>query len=322
MSTVCRVCGNAAGNVGYHPREMLFGTRERFDYFQCKACGCLQIEEIPDDLGRYYPTSYFSFRDYRKMASSRLRRWMETFRIGRYLDNAGRSGSWLNRLIKPPTYVEWVKQAGISRNDPVLDIGCGSGKLLVRMGLAGFTDCTGVDPFISQDIVYGPHVRVLKRELEDFATEQPRRFGLVMLHHAYEHMRDPHAVMDTLTRLARPGGCIFIRIPVVDSQAWETYGEDWINLDAPRHLYLHTQASMDLLARAHGLTVEKVIYDSTASQYLGSELYRRDIPGNASKQARKAMLTARQRRKYGRLAEELNRLGRGDMAGFYLRHRG
>ncbi len=54
----CRICGT----VGNHPifvgREMMFGTQEAFEYFQCKSCDCLQITHIPKTLGAYYPSNY------------------------------------------------------------------------------------------------------------------------------------------------------------------------------------------------------------------------------------------------------------------------
>jgi len=36
-----------------------------------------------------------------------------------------------------------------------------------------------------------------------------------------------------------PGGWCVIRIPTVSSFAWEHYREQWVQLDAPRHFFLH-----------------------------------------------------------------------------------
>ena len=54
-------------------------------------------------------------------------------------------------------------------------------------------------------------------------------------------------------------------------EAFERYREHWPDPDAPRHLYLHTRASMRRLAERH------VESDSTPARFIGSELYRRDI---------------------------------------------
>lgn len=31
---------------------------DEFDYFECSNCGCLQIKEIPENIGKYYPDNY------------------------------------------------------------------------------------------------------------------------------------------------------------------------------------------------------------------------------------------------------------------------
>src|SRR4051812_19942848 len=57
----CSVCGNAYGNSVHTTREMMFGTRERFDYLECADCGSLELLNVPNDLSPYYPPNYYSF---------------------------------------------------------------------------------------------------------------------------------------------------------------------------------------------------------------------------------------------------------------------
>ncbi|MGH2855114.1 MAG: hypothetical protein ACRDLF_13090, partial [Solirubrobacteraceae bacterium] len=56
----CAICANAAGNRVFGAREMMFGLRERFEYLECGECGCLQLLDVPEDLARFYPESYYS----------------------------------------------------------------------------------------------------------------------------------------------------------------------------------------------------------------------------------------------------------------------
>ncbi|MDO8971391.1 MAG: hypothetical protein Q7U74_11930, partial [Saprospiraceae bacterium] len=56
----CRICNNTQGNPTFTAREMMYGSREKFEYFQCAHCGCLQITAIPPDLSKYYPPGYYS----------------------------------------------------------------------------------------------------------------------------------------------------------------------------------------------------------------------------------------------------------------------
>ena len=46
---------------------MMFGLREEFGYFQCSSCNCLQIDEFPKDISKYYSTeNYYSFKEIRQ----------------------------------------------------------------------------------------------------------------------------------------------------------------------------------------------------------------------------------------------------------------
>lgn len=86
-------------------------------------------------------------------------------------------------------------------------------------------------------------------------------YDFVMLHHSLEHMSDQFAAFGHLRRLLKPSGKLLVRIPLAGGLAWRRYGVDWVQLDAPRHLYLHTERSIRVLADQTGLKVERVIYD-------------------------------------------------------------
>ena len=59
---VCRICGSKDLNDAIHVKEMMIPTYEVFNYVECRNCHCLQIEEIPSDLERYYGPGYYSFQ--------------------------------------------------------------------------------------------------------------------------------------------------------------------------------------------------------------------------------------------------------------------
>jgi hypothetical protein len=56
--------GWSASNCCSPPvREMYFGTREPFDYYNCSACAALQIVNVPEgeQLTRHYPQNYHAY---------------------------------------------------------------------------------------------------------------------------------------------------------------------------------------------------------------------------------------------------------------------
>jgi SAM-dependent methyltransferase len=314
----CRICGADAPSKTYRVREMLHGTRESFTYFECAACGCVQIDNIPSDLGRFYPDNYFAFRPYDSLARNPVRRWIDPRRVKHSFGGGSILGAVAEAVSWPLDYVQWVRRAGLDWNARVLDVGCGAGKTLLCMALGGFQGCEGVDPFIAKTLRYGVGVTVHKATLEAFAAAGGKSFDLIMFHHSFEHVIDPLADLRTAASLLAPDGCILIEIPVADGWAWEHYKENWCNLDPPRHLHLLTDKSMAILAKDAGLKVADAVSVSHASQFTGSERYLRDIPAD-DKIKDRALFTRAQLAGYRARTKALNLEGRGDQTMFYLR---
>jgi hypothetical protein len=143
------------------------------------------------------------------------------------------------------------------------------------------------------------------------------------MNHSFEHMPDPHGVFGHLRRLLDRKGWLVIRTPVATGLVWRKYGVDWIQLDAPRHRFIHTRKSIEVLARAAALVLDSVIYDSTEFQFWGSEQYRLDIPLKDKRSYNvspsNSVFSKSQIANFSNQAEEVNRNGEGDQACFYLR---
>jgi hypothetical protein len=60
-SMKCHICGNTNGNSQYTVEERKIGLGDKFTYFQCKDCECLQILNVSEDMSRYYPLDFNSF---------------------------------------------------------------------------------------------------------------------------------------------------------------------------------------------------------------------------------------------------------------------
>lgn len=317
IAVTCRICGNREGNKSYLAREMLFGTREEFAYFQCASCGCLQIAEIPSDLARHYRSDYVSFKpSVEKRFASRFRNF---FRVRRYrfaVLGEGTLGRLLHALA-PRENLHRLSLAGLRRDSRVLDVGCGSGELLYTLRTLGMTNLLGVDAFIERDITYPNGLTIRKGTIDDVAGE----WDCIILSRTLEHIPDQHATLRSVAARLAPGGTSLVTIPLVSSQAWEHYRTNWFALDAPRHLYLHSVKSFHLAAGKADLGIEHAVYTSDDRQFRGSELYLRDIPFLAGPPQSRAIFTRAQIRAWRRKAAELNAESRGDQAMFCLKKR-
>jgi SAM-dependent methyltransferase len=312
----CRICGNAEDNRDYQVREMMFGTRESFSYLECAKCGCLQIAVIPSDMSRYYPADYYSLRSFSPPAprgSRPVREFLRRLRDRYAVLRRGLVGRILCALVPGPDKgLHMIGHVDLPARPRILDLGCGGGRLLLKLRAIGLKDLLGVDPYIERDIRYPNGLTIRKGSIED--TEGT--WDLVMFHHALEHMPDQLAALRVAARLLSVCGTCLVRVPLASSFAWEHYRTNWVQLDAPRHLYLHSVASIELTARNAGLRMKRVIHDSSAFQFTGSELYARDIPlgpGESRLHFSRAQVAEFEKR-----SEELDRQGRGDQAAFYF----
>jgi 2-polyprenyl-3-methyl-5-hydroxy-6-metoxy-1,4-benzoquinol methylase len=315
----CRICGHAEKNKMYAVKEMMFGSQELFDYFQCGHCGCLQITDIPTDLARHYPQHYFSFKRLKHTSQNSIRRFFDQRRVKNAIVKPDMLGKLANLISKPLNYLTWIKAAKLNLNAQILDIGCGKGQLLLRMHLGGFKYCTGLDPFLQETIVYDNGITIYKASLEIFLSTNQQPFDLIMLHHSLEHMENPQQTLALVAKLLSKNGTILIRIPVADSYAWKHYDVNWAQIDAPRHLYLLTQKSLSILADNVNLKIDNVTYDSTPFQFIGSELYKRNIPMTQYKN-KTTFFTHKELKAFNEKTKELNDTQQGDQSVFYLSH--
>jgi SAM-dependent methyltransferase len=318
----CRVCDQVLEQKTLTVRERMYATKESFDYVHCSGCGCLQIAEIPANMGRFYPQEgYYSLRpkNWLKQFTRRAVVYAQSHYHHAWNLPLYAAGKLFARLKGDSAVMGWLLDGSVPSDARILDVGCGSGVFLRDLAKEPFQRLDGVDPFIERTIQYSPRSTVYKAQLSDC----PDGYDFVMLNHSLEHMMDQKETFHQLRRVTRPGGRLMVRIPLIDSAAWETFGEHWVGLDAPRHLFLHSRKSVTLLAERSGFRLEKVHDDSNAFGYWASEVYRQDK--TPFDQATGVLRPARhwfskaQIADYHRIAAANNRSGRGDQACFYFK---
>ena len=253
---------------------MMIGLREEFEYLKCGNCGCLQIAEIPINLSKYYPDNYYSLQVLKKKKSRFIRDYIRKSVALYNILGKGVIG-WFLSFFKNPDPIHLVyRRVGLKISDSLLDVGGGAGSHVLSLLRIGFKSVMSVDPFISKD-VFSDNALIAKR-LEFFDVQE--KYDLITFHHSLEHMPDQARVLVKAAELISKRGRILIRIPTVTSAAWEKYKENWVNLDAPRHFYLHSHTSIKMVAEEASLKVLDFWNDSGSLQFWGSEQYIKDIP--------------------------------------------
>jgi SAM-dependent methyltransferase len=231
VQTACPVCHGAL-------QLALAGVRdpqsdEAFDVVRCSRCQLGITTPAPEDLEPYYGTRYYGGRHWitrRYCAWRRMRVIQQT-----------------TRDIAPSTLV---------------DIGCGDGSFLLEARQAGWT-VLGTEV---NDRIPSPGLEIWG-SLDDLKARAP--FGCVTLWHSLEHLRHPTEALADLAAMLVPGGTFVVAVPDSRGLQARLFGQHWLHLDVPRHLYHFSLSSLRAAFEQAGLDVTRVWHHEAEYDWFG-----------------------------------------------------
>lgn len=313
----CALCGGPLEREPLAVPEMMFGTRELFQYGRCRVCRALTLLDPPADLDSHYPGDYYSLEVRETGANPRAGGSFRRLRTGLVLRLPARLIDPLASRGRLPAFFRWFAGRGVTVESSILDVGSGGGKTLVDLARHGFTNLRGVDPHLARDRRLGS-IEIAQGSIDEVEGQ----FEVVMLNHTLEHLPAPRDALARLRNHLAPGGMLLVRVPVADSWAARTYGENWVQIDAPRHAVVPTHAGVVAAAELAGLRVVRSFRDSSFFQFWGSERYRAGIPLRGPEalagDAEVGRSSDTRVRAWEKRARELNARGDGDSAAFVL----
>ncbi len=272
----CALCGSKEATVVCRQRDLLHRvTDEEFTIVRCDGCAFLFLNPRPteDEIGRFYPTGYFSTPSPPRPVS-RIKRWiMEDF----YGYPASGRAPVFHRLRRWLLWPEAVRRAATGRTilpwigrGRLLDVGCGHGvsaAMLLRQGW----DVQGLD--FSEAAVGQARTllgdRVCVGDLQTVRYPD-RAFDVVLMSHSLEHMYHLHQMLAEVHRILDDRGLLVIAVP--NAGGWEArlFGRWWVNWDPPRHLYHFTKVTLVRLLNRTGFRIVKVRTGVTAVHFMSS----------------------------------------------------
>jgi SAM-dependent methyltransferase len=196
VARACPVCGNTDDSRERYPERidtgrlgpMSYSSRKDPEYMSlrmvvCPACELLYAPRIPhrEYLDRAYCASDYDGAEEARFAA------------------VSYAGAIRRRLFDLP------------QPRSALEIGAGSGALLVHLRDLGFSELVGIEPSTAAACAAEPEIRPLIR-LESFTPASlPRAsFSLVIANQTLEHVTDPLALLGAARALLRPHGALMI----------------------------------------------------------------------------------------------------------------
>ena len=304
----CNICMNSQNNKIYYVKERMLNRGDEFKYLYCKKCGTLQLIDIPKDMEIYYK-NYPVFNKEVNSSNKYLK-----YIFGNI--SASRIRGLLPRTIRESMNYKGymcIAKLNIHKRGRILDVGCGTGEWLNSLHDIGYKNLYGVDKYAPRK----NYIRGVKFVRGDVFKITKSKFDLITLHHSFEHMDNPGEVLKYLNILIKKKGTIVIRIPVMESEAWQKYKENWYQIDAPRHFFLYTERALRMLCDQTGLEIFDIQYDSNFSQYYVSEKYMKT--NDSFSDISRRPINESTKRMYNKWSDVANKEHKGDQAIFYIR---
>jgi 2-polyprenyl-3-methyl-5-hydroxy-6-metoxy-1,4-benzoquinol methylase len=151
--------------------------------------------------------------------------------------------------------LKWKRRtvSKILRNGRLLDVGCGTGEFLHEMRKAGW-EVAGIerDPEAARYARETLQLNVLTGGIEALASIN-EKFEVITLWHVLEHLYRPKGALQNILSRLNENGVVIIAVPNVGGFDAKFYGNNWVALDAPRHVQHFTLETLQALAAQAGL---------------------------------------------------------------------
>jgi SAM-dependent methyltransferase len=138
----------------------------------------------------------------------------------------------------------------------LLDVGCATGTFLRAVREAGGWETHGVEMSSAAVQIarerYGLDVSAGTLEAAAFPNEM---FDAVTLWDVLEHLPDPAASLTEIWRILKAAGVLILRVPNGASWDAQWFGPYWAGLEPPRHTYVFTPQTLELLLVKSGFEI-------------------------------------------------------------------
>jgi SAM-dependent methyltransferase len=174
--------------------------------------------------------------------------------------------------IRPDDQLSWLRRASVNyglykrcravtrykEEGRLLEVGCANGMFLNTVRKSGSWDVYGVDinKYAVQYARDQLGLDVFLGQLEE--THFPDDFfDVVVLWDVLEHLPNPKSALLEIHRVLTSDGWLIFRVPNLDSFDARLFGPYWAGLDAPRHFFVFSEATLKRLLEISGFTLRR-----------------------------------------------------------------
>jgi 2-polyprenyl-3-methyl-5-hydroxy-6-metoxy-1,4-benzoquinol methylase len=248
---ICDACGAALG--GHRVEGMA-----EVSLIECD-CGLVitSPRPAPDELGEYYPATYYSYVPKAPTRGSQVRAKLRAYKCG-YPPGDGLVGRlfWQTAAtLLGNFFLFYLPYRGPGKS--LLEVGCGTGADLDWARERGW-DVHGLE--LNESAVEFAKKRGLDVHCSTFenANLSADSFDCIIMSQVLEHLYSPRLALQRCHQLLRPGGLLLIAVPKFDSWTRHALGNFWNNLQFPIHLYHFNQPVLERMVHEAGFQIRQV----------------------------------------------------------------
>jgi SAM-dependent methyltransferase len=251
-SPICCLCAAT--------RTTLLFSKDGYPVFRCDSCKAEFLHPQPSDdvLASIYGPDYFLGKG--DVQGNERVAQLKAATAQRYLSSiTGRLQTGRRKL---------------------LEIGCGTGDLLVQAQALGF-DVRGVEFSPSSAAQANSRLGAALVETGSLETSESARrtFDVVIGCDVLEHVRNPQAFLKTVYECLNPGGVLFLITPSPESLSRKVLGRHWMEYKT-EHLFYFSKTSLKRILETAGF--QKVLLSSNRKvlslDYLNDHFQRFRVP--------------------------------------------
>jgi len=207
---LCPQCGNTS-TFAFSARDLNRKvTADEFNYQKCDACSLLFLENVPEDLGKYYEEEYYAIP-----SLSQLEKIAES------------------DTTKIDTVRKFVKSGKL------LEVGPAFGVFACQAKRAGFeVDVIEMSKECCEFLEKTLKVSVYQSATPHEVISKLPAHDVIALWHVIEHLPEPWRLIEKAAENLAPGGVFLIAAPNPNAIQFQIQGSYWPHVDAPRHLTL------------------------------------------------------------------------------------
>lgn len=229
MKKICSYC-RSQSNLVFKSKDFNRNiTKEAFSHYQCPSCELIFIDPIPDNLGDYYPQTYYSIPE----------------------SADGLKAGFAHEQYK----IEIIKR--FKQSGRLLEIGPSLGCFTYLAKHLGFdAEAIEMDARCSKFLNEVAHIPTVNSADTCAALETLPPYDVIALWHVIEHLPNPWETLEAIYNSLNPDGIVVIAAPNPNAFQFKVLGRYWPHVDAPRHVMLIPSALIIKKLESLGMRLE------------------------------------------------------------------